>query len=137
RHRQHRGVRGLGRPARGRPHRDRAARLTPAEVHAVRVLVAPDKFKGSLPASEVAAHVAAGLQAAVPGVEVVRIPVADGGDGTLDAAAAAGYRLVPVRVPGPTGEPVDTAYAVRDDVAVVELADACGLHRLPGGRFAP
>jgi glycerate kinase len=103
----------------------------------VHVLVAPDKFKGSLRASEVAAHVAAGLQAAVPGVEVVRIPVADGGDGTLDAAAAGGYRLVPVRVSGPTGEPVDTAYAVRDGVAVVELADACGLHRLPGGRLAP
>ncbi len=101
------------------------------------VLVAPDKFKGSLRASEVAGHVAAGLRAAVPGVEVVAVPVADGGDGTLDAAAAAGYRLVPVRVSGPTGEPVDTAYAIRDDVAVVELADACGLDRLPGGRLAP
>ncbi len=101
------------------------------------VLVAPDKFKGSLRASEVAARVAAGLAAAVPGVEVVRVPVADGGDGTLDAAAAAGYRLVPVRVSGPTGAPVDTAYAVRDEVAVVELADACGLDRLPGGVLAP
>jgi len=103
----------------------------------VHVIVAPDKFKGSLRASEVAAHVAAGLQAAVPGVEVVRIPVADGGDGTLDATAAAGYRLVSVRVSGPTGAPVDTGYAVRDETAVVELADACGLHRLPGGRLAP
>ena len=101
------------------------------------VLVAPDKFKGSLRASEVAAHVAAGLQAAVPGVKVVRVPVADGGDGTLDAAAGAGYRLVPVRVSGPTGEPVDTAYATGDKVTVVELADACGLNRLPGGRLAP
>ncbi|HEY3261612.1 MAG TPA: glycerate kinase [Pseudonocardiaceae bacterium] len=101
------------------------------------VLVAPDKFKGSLRASEVAAHVAAGLRAAVPGVEVVRIPVADGGDGTLDAAAGAGFGLVRVRVSGPTGEAVDTAYAVRGDLAVVELADACGLHRLPGGRLAP
>jgi glycerate kinase len=103
----------------------------------VHVLVAPDKFKGSLRASEVAAHIAAGLRAAVPGVEVVRVPVADGGDGTLDAAAGAGYRLVPVRVSGPTGAAVETAYAARDDVAVVELADACGLHRLPSGRLAP
>jgi len=103
----------------------------------VHVLVAPDKFKGSLRASEVAAHVAAGLAAAVPDVEVVRVPVADGGDGTLDAAAGAGYRLVPVRVSGPTGAPVESAYAVRDEVAVVELADACGLDRLPGGTLAP
>jgi glycerate kinase len=103
----------------------------------VHVLVAPDKFKGSLRASEVAGHIAAGLRAAVPGVEVVEVPVADGGDGTLDAALAAGYRLVPVRVSGPTGEPVDTGYAVRGELAVVELADACGLRRLPGGRLAP
>jgi glycerate kinase len=101
------------------------------------VLVAPDKFKGSLSAVEVAARVAAGLRAAVPGIEVVQHPVADGGDGTLDAAVSAGYLRVPVRVAGPVGNPVDTAYASRDGVAVVELADACGLGRLPGGRLAP
>ena len=101
------------------------------------VLVAPDKFKGSLSAVEVAAHVSAGLAAAAPGVEVVRLPVADGGDGTLEAAVSAGYTRVPVRVAGPLGDPVDTGYAVRDGLAVVELADACGLRRLPGGRPAP
>ena len=101
------------------------------------VLLAPDKFKGSLRAAEVAAAVAAGLLDAAPDVRTVTVPVADGGDGTLDAAVAAGYRHVPVRVSGPTGEPVDTGYAVRDGVAVVELADACGLNRLPGGRLAP
>jgi glycerate kinase len=99
------------------------------------VLLAPDKFKGSLRASEVAAAVAAGLHEAAPGVPTV--PVADGGDGTLDAAVAADYRLVPCRVAGPTGEPVDTGFAVRDGVAVVELADACGLNRLPAGHLAP
>ncbi len=101
------------------------------------VLLAPDKFKGSLRASEVAAAVAAGLREAAPGVPTVTVPVADGGDGTLDAATAAGYRLVPCRVAGPTGDPVDTGYAVRDGVAVVELADACGLNRLPTGHLAP
>ncbi len=101
------------------------------------VLLAPDKFKGSLRAAEVGAAVAAGLREAVPGVETVTVPVADGGDGTLEAAVAAGYRHVPVRVSGPTGDPVDTGYAVRDGVAVVELADACGLNRLPGGHLAP
>jgi glycerate 2-kinase len=103
----------------------------------VHVLVAPDKFKGSLSAVEVAAHVSDGLAAAAPGVEVVRVPVADGGDGTLEAAVTAGYTRVPVRVAGPLGDPVDTAYAVRAGLAVVELADACGLRRLPGGRLAP
>jgi glycerate kinase len=103
----------------------------------VRVVVAPDKFKGSLTAAQVAARVAAGLRRAAPGVEVVQVPVADGGDGTLEAALSAGFRRVPVRAEGPTGEPVDTAYAERDGVAVVELADVSGLGRLPGGRPAP
>ena len=103
----------------------------------MRVVVAPDKFKGSLTAAQVAARVAAGLARAAPGVEVAQVPVADGGDGTLDAALSAGHRRVPVRAEGPTGEPVDTAYAERDGVAVVELADVSGLGRLPGGRPAP
>jgi glycerate kinase len=103
----------------------------------VHVVVAPDKFKGSLRASAAARAIADGLRASVPGLDVLETPVADGGDGTLDAAFSAGFRRVPVRVAGPTGEPVDSAYAVRDGEAVVELADACGLERLPGGRLAP
>jgi glycerate kinase len=102
----------------------------------MRVVVAPDKFKGSLTAAQVAARVAAGLARAAPGAEVVEVPVADGGDGTLEAAVEAGYRRVPVQAEGPTGEPVETAYAERDGVAVVELADVSGLGRLPGGRLA-
>ncbi len=103
----------------------------------MRVVVAPDKFKGSLTAVQVAARVAAGLARAAPGVDVAKVPVADGGDGTLEAAVSAGYRRVPVRAEGPTGEPVDTAYAERDGVALVELADVSGLRRLPGGRPTP
>ncbi|HEX8518876.1 MAG TPA: glycerate kinase, partial [Pseudonocardia sp.] len=106
------------------------------------IVVAPDKFKGSLTAREVAERVAAGIGAAVaemgvPPVEVVRVPVADGGDGTVDAALAAGYERVPVRAEGPTGEPVDTAFAVRDGTAVVEMADVSGLRLLPPDRLAP
>ncbi|MET8158463.1 glycerate kinase [Sphaerisporangium sp. NPDC005289] len=101
------------------------------------VLVAPDKFKGSLGAVEVAARVAAGLRAARPEVEVVTMPVADGGDGTVEAAVACGFRRVETVASGPTGEPVTAAYGVKDDVAVVELAEASGLHRLTGGRLAP
>ena len=102
-----------------------------------KVLVACDKFKGSLTAAEVADRITAGLGAVVPTAAVVRVPVADGGDGTLDAAVAAGFTRVPVSASGPTGEPVATSYAVRGDLAVVEMADACGLLRLPGQVRAP
>ncbi|MEO5876124.1 MAG: glycerate kinase [Streptosporangiaceae bacterium] len=101
------------------------------------VLIAPDKFKGSLTASEVARHLAAGLLRARPGLDVVTLPVADGGDGTVAAAVVAGYERVPVTVAGPLGQPVEAALALQDKTAVVELAEASGLHRLPGGRLQP
>ena len=103
----------------------------------MKIVVAPDKFKGSLPAAQVADAIAAGLRTALPSAEVVTIPVADGGDGTVDAAVAAGFERMPVTVDGPTGEPVRASYARRGEVAVVELACACGLVRLPGGRREP
>ena len=103
----------------------------------MKIVIAPDKFKGSLPAAEVADAIAAGLRDEWPEAELVTVPVADGGDGTVDAAVAAGLGRVPVTVDGPTGEPVHASYARRGEVAVIELADACGLMRLPGGRPAP
>jgi glycerate kinase len=103
----------------------------------MKIVVAPDKFKGSLPATQVAAAIAAGLRAGRPGAEVVTIPVADGGEGTVDAAVAAGFERVPVTAAGPAGSPVQTSYARRGEVAVVELAGVCGLARRPGGRPAP
>ena len=103
----------------------------------MKIVIAPDKFKGSLPAPEVADAIAAGLRAEWPEAELVTVPVADGGDGTVDAAVAAGLERVPVTVDGPTGEPVRASYARRGEVAVIELADACGLMRLPGRRPAP
>jgi glycerate kinase len=103
----------------------------------MKIVIAPDKFKGSLPAAEVADAIAAGLRDEWPEAELVTVPVADGGDGTVDAAVAAGLERVPVTVDGPTGEPVHASYARRGEVAVIELADACGLMRLPGGRPAP
>ncbi|MGJ5892281.1 glycerate kinase [Streptomyces niveiscabiei] len=102
-----------------------------------RVLVAADKFKGSLTAVEVAERVTAGLRKAVPGVTVEALPVADGGDGTVAAALAAGFDRHDVRVAGPLGHEVTAAFALRGDTAVVEMAEASGLHRLPRGVFAP
>ncbi len=95
------------------------------------VVVAPDKFKGSLTAREVAGRVSAGIAAVAPGVEVREVPVADGGDGTVDAALAAGFERIEVRAEGPTGKPMDTAFALLDGVAVVEMADVSGLRLLP------
>lgn len=103
----------------------------------MRIVIAPDKFKGSLSATQVAAAIAAGLRAEWPAAELVTIPVADGGDGTVDAAVAAGFERMPVTVAGPTGEPVHTSYGRRGETAVVELACACGLMLLPGGRREP
>jgi glycerate kinase len=103
----------------------------------MKIVVAPDKFKGSLPATEVAAAIAAGLRAGRPDAELVTIPVADGGEGTVDAAVAAGFGRVPVTAAGPAGDPVRASYARRGEIAVVELAGVCGLARLPGGRPAP
>jgi len=101
------------------------------------VVVAPDKFKGTLTATQVAAHVAAGFARVRPDLAAVQIPVADGGDGTVDAAEAAGYRRVEIGVRGPTGKPVNASFALLDETAVVESAQACGLARLPGGELAP
>ncbi len=101
------------------------------------VVVAPDKFKGTLTAAQVAAHVAAGLDRASPGLTTIQVPVADGGDGTVDAAEAAGYRRVELGVRGPTGTPVTASFALLDGTAIIESAQACGLTRLPGGMLAP
>ncbi|MFF3367007.1 glycerate kinase [Streptomyces misionensis] len=102
-----------------------------------RVLVAADKFKGSLSAVQVAERVTAGLRRVVPDLPVEALPVADGGDGTVAAAVAAGFERREVRVAGPLGESVTAAFALRDGTAVVEMAEASGLQRLPAGVFAP
>ncbi|MFD5473248.1 glycerate kinase [Streptomyces sp. NPDC127105] len=102
-----------------------------------RVLVAADKFKGSLTAVQVAERVTAGLRRVAPDVEVEALPVADGGDGTVDAAVAAGFERREVRVAGPLGDEVTAAFALRGDTAVVEMAEASGLQRLPARVFAP
>ncbi|WP_427767493.1 glycerate kinase [Streptomyces sp. DSM 41931] len=101
------------------------------------MLVAADKFKGSLTAVEVAERVIAGLRRVRPDLRAEALPVADGGDGTVAAAVAAGFERHEVRVSGPLGDEVTAAYALRDGTAVVEMAEASGLQWLPEGVFAP
>ncbi|MDN4645307.1 glycerate kinase [Arthrobacter sp. PsM3] len=99
----------------------------------MRIVIAPDKFKGSLSAPDVARHLAAGLQAATgSNLDVLLIPVADGGEGTLDAAVGSGFTRRSAVVSGPTGQPVTADFAVRGREAVIEMAAASGLALLPG-----
>ena len=99
-----------------------------------RVLLAPDKFKGTLTAVQVAAHLAGGIRARRPDADLVTIPVSDGGDGLLDAFAATGFTRVPVTAADAVGRPAATCYARRGGDAVVELAAVAGLARLGAGR---
>ncbi|TPG15157.1 glycerate kinase [Pedococcus bigeumensis] len=102
-----------------------------------RVLLAPDKFKGTLTAAQVAGHLAAGMRSVLPDIETVVVPVADGGDGTLAAAEAAGFARVPLTATGPTGMPWASGWGRRGSEAVVELAEVSGLAQLPDGRLQP
>ncbi|MDN5820523.1 MAG: glycerate kinase, partial [Brachybacterium sp.] len=83
----------------------------------MRIILAPDKFKGSADAEEVAAALEAGLRSASAepdALDIVRIPVADGGEGTVQAALSAGYSSRSLSVTGPVGLPVEAAYAPHD-----------------------
>ena len=101
------------------------------------VLVAPDKFKGTLTATQAARHIAAGLRSVRGDLDIAQVPVADGGEGTVAAAVAAGYQPVRLGVRGPTGQPARAEFGWRDGTAIIEAAQACGLARLPGGRLRP
>ena len=99
---------------------------------AARVVVCLDKFRGSLPADEACAELARGIRAAAPGQEVREVPIADGGEGTIDALVRAGYGRRTVAAHDPAGRPVTADFAVRAGRAVVELAQASGLHLVAG-----
>ncbi|MEW9871357.1 glycerate kinase [Arthrobacter sp. HS15c] len=107
----------------------------------VRALIAPDKSKGSLTAGEVADALAAGLRSAAgTGTGTVHceiLPLADGGDGSVDAAVASGFTRRTYTVAGPTGQPVQAGIAFDGVTAVVEVANTCGLGLLPDGRLEP
>ncbi|MDM7991063.1 glycerate kinase [Arthrobacter sp. zg-Y877] len=93
----------------------------------MRVVIAPDKFKGSLSAAEAAAAMGEGVLAVYPDADVTAVPVADGGEGTLDAALAAGAQSRTARVTGPLGREVTAVWALTEDTALIETARASGL----------
>lgn len=107
----------------------------------MRIVVAPDSFKGSLSAPRVAAALARGLQAGWAALRVVQVPVADGGEGTVDALVrATAGRFVTTEVTGPLGEPIRARWGILGDgaggvrTAVIETAAASGLSLIPPAR---
>ena len=106
----------------------------------MKIVIAPDSYKESLSALEVAQAVEAGFRQVFPDVDYVLVPVADGGEGTVDAmVAATGGRKETVTVSGPLGEPVEAFYGLtgEGDTAVIEMAAASGLALVPPDRRNP
>lgn len=94
-----------------------------------KIVLIPDSFKGTMSSEEICSIMAEQITRLFPESEVVQIPVADGGEGTVDAfITAVGGRRIPCTVSGPYGEPVEAFYGLLDDnTAIVEMAAAAGL----------
>lgn len=106
----------------------------------MRVLVCPDKFRGTLTAREAGDAIARGWRRARPDDEVEVLPLADGGEGTLQVLAPPGdpgATRSTRTVTGPLGEPVEAPFGMRGDTAVIEMALASGLELVPPGGRAP
>lgn len=105
----------------------------------MKIVCAPDKFRGSISAADAARAMAAGIRRVLPTAEIDVCPIADGGEGTVEAllAATSGTRMTS-RVTGPSGTPVDAGWALLDDgTAAIEMAAAAGLDRVPEARRDP
>lgn len=106
----------------------------------MKIVIAPDSFKGALDAPQVAGAIASGLWRVWPDADCVLLPVADGGEGTAEALrAATSGTAIPVNVAGPLGERITARWALLGDkrTAVIELAEAAGLTRIPPERRDP
>ena len=106
----------------------------PGRVLSMKVIVAPDKFKGSLSAPEAARAIGRGVSRAMPGARLDLVPMADGGEGTVEALVeATGGHYREATVTGPLGEPVVARYGRLGDgrTAVIEMAAASGLVLVP------
>jgi glycerate kinase len=100
----------------------------------MKIVIAPDSYKESLTAMAVANAIEAGFREIFPDADYVKLPVADGGEGTVQAMIdASGGRLVTLQVSGPLGEPVSAFYGLMGDgeTAVIEMAAASGLELVP------
>ena len=99
----------------------------------MRILIAPDKFKDSLSAREVAENIAAGLREVLPDAKIDIVPVADGGEGTAEAICEArGGSWLQCKAHDPIGREIDARYAWIEErkLAVMEMSEAVGMRRL-------
>jgi glycerate 2-kinase len=110
------------------------------EIVAMRILIAPDKFKGSLDAREVAENIAKGLRDALPRAKIEIVPMADGGEGTADAIARArGCSWLECNAHDPLGREIDARYAWngKEELAIMEMSEAAGMRRVSEGERDP
>jgi glycerate kinase len=106
----------------------------------LKIVIAPDSFKGSLTALEVCEAAARGIEAIDPDIEIVQVPMADGGEGTVQSLVdATDGSLITENVTGPLGDPVDAVYGLLgdDESAVIEMAAASGLPLVPEEKRNP
>ena len=104
----------------------------------MKIVVAPDKFKGSLSAVDAAAAISRGLSKGYLDAEIVEIPIADGGEGTMELISSAlDAEAVDVRVTDPLGEPITARYGLAGRRAIIEMSAASGLQLAPAERRDP
>lgn len=106
----------------------------------MKIIIAPDSFKESLSSPEVADAIEAGFRSFFPDAEYLRLPIADGGEGTVDALiTATDGSVIDAEVTGPLGEKIQAFYGVCGDgrTAVIEMAAASGLDLVPTGQRNP
>jgi len=106
----------------------------------VRILIAPDKFKGALSAREVSDAIAAGLRDVLPDAKIDIVPMADGGEGTAEVISQAlGASWVECKAHDPLGRDIDARYAwiEKQHAAIMEMSEAAGMRRLKRGELNP
>jgi len=103
----------------------------------MRIVIATDSFKSSASSLEVANSLAAGILTVIPRCEIRAVAIGDGGEGTLAALLHSGFEAFTYQVTGPVGNPVSARIAIKDGVAIVEMAEASGLAHLTEQKLAP
>src|SRR3989440_12019537 len=115
-------------------------RMSKAEDCVVRIIIAPDKFKGSLNAREVAENIAKGLLDILPDAKIDIVPMADGGEGTAEVISQAlGGSWVNCKAHDALGREIEARYAVVDKqkLVVMEMSEAAGMRRLKSDELNP
>ncbi|KAA9030630.1 glycerate kinase [Niallia endozanthoxylica] len=106
----------------------------------MKIVIAPDSFKESLSALEVAESIEKGFKQVIPDAEYIKVPMADGGEGTVQSLVdATGGEIISKTVTGPLGEPVEAFFGILGNktTAVIEMAAASGLHLVPAKKRNP